>query len=343
MIQLKDQVRGEVEPRRPSVDGPGSGHRDANRFRDGRSVVLGGFGLLLIAGLVVGLIVVLRPAKQPLMSGSQGQIVFSRAGLNGGLYLMDADGTGLRQVSSVAGDDHAAWSPDGTQIAFNRYRNGNQDVYVVRADGKGLMRLTSDGASSSPAWSADGAKIVFARETAGSADLFVMNADGSDTMRLTNDALLEYTPVWSPDGMRIAFVAYSKGPPSSPTHLYVINADGSGRSEIGPDNAALPSWAPDASKLAFVDEDDGSIYLSNPDGSGLRRVIELAGLPGAADFPPNFTSRPAWSPNGTKLLFAAGNATTSHLYTVRLDGSDLVQLTHGSVSDTSPAWSEAGG
>jgi Tol biopolymer transport system component len=91
-----------------------------------------------------------------------------------------------------------------------------------------------------------------------------------------------------------------------------------------------------------VNEDDGSIYVINRDGARRRRVLELPSLPGGGQFPPNFTSRPAWSPSGAKLLFGAGNATTSHLYMVNLDGSGLVQLTHGSVSDRGPAWSGAG-
>jgi hypothetical protein len=47
-----------------------------------------------------------------------------------------------------------------------------------------------------------------------------------------------------------------------------------------------------------VNEDEGSIYVINRDGARRRRVLELASLPGGGQFPPNFTSRPAWSPSG---------------------------------------------
>jgi Tol biopolymer transport system component len=62
-------------------------------------------------------------------------------------------------------------------------------------------------------------------------------------------------------------------------------------------------------------------------------------LVGGGFYPPNFTSRPAWSPDGTRFVFSAGDTTSSHVYAVNADGSDPVQLTSGSVSDSNPAWS----
>jgi Tol biopolymer transport system component len=120
-----------------------------------------------------------------------------------------------------------------------------------------------------------------------------------------------------------------------------MNADGSRMRKIGPDDAALPSWSPDGAEIAFVNEDNGSAYVISPAGSGLRRVVDVASLPGGRHFPPNFTSRLAWSPDGRKIVFAAGKIRSSHLYMVNLDGSGLVQLTHGAVEDQDAAWSNA--
>jgi TolB protein len=252
---------------------------------------------------------------------------------------MTADGSRLRRVTADPGDDAPAWSPDGSKIAFNRFRRGNQDIDVVRADGRGLETLTTDGASSSPAWSPDGTRIAFAREAPGNANIYVMKEDGTRLSRLTRGPLLRYSPAWSPDGMRIAYVAYAKGPPSAATRLYVMNADGSHTRTIGPDNVALPSWSPDGTEIAFVNEETGSVYLINSGGSGLRRVVDLGSLPDGRHFPQNFTSRPAWSPDGRKIAFAAGKIGASHLYLVNVDGSGLAPLTHGAVDDEDPAWS----
>ena len=63
---------------------------------------------------------------------------------NGDLYLINADGTGTRRLTTSAGiDDAPTWSPDGsTRIAFTSIRGGNSDIYTVKADGTGTTRVT---------------------------------------------------------------------------------------------------------------------------------------------------------------------------------------------------------
>ncbi len=53
------------------------------------------------------------------------------------------------QQNAIVCDDPApdrgpVWSPDGTRIAFESYRDGKSEVYVVNIDGSGLTRLTGD-------------------------------------------------------------------------------------------------------------------------------------------------------------------------------------------------------
>ena len=51
-------------------------------------------------------------------------------------------------------DSHPAWSPDGAQIDFSSFRDGNSEVYVMNADGSGQTRLTTNGLGDQhPAWS----------------------------------------------------------------------------------------------------------------------------------------------------------------------------------------------
>jgi TolB protein len=85
---------------------------------------------------------------------------------------MTRAGAVLTRITTDPGDDQPEWSPDGAEIVFNRYTNGNQNIYVMCADGSRIRRLTSDGSSSGPAWSPDGSRIVFAREAAGHAAIY---------------------------------------------------------------------------------------------------------------------------------------------------------------------------
>jgi TolB protein len=340
VTDLRERARRELERLQPSPDGLERTLRVVRRRRRNRRLAAGALGLLLTSGIVTGLLAIGRPAHRPATTAPEGLIAFSRGGPHGGIYVMSPDGSGLTRLTSVTGDAQPAWSQDEWEIAFVRFQHGNEDIFTMHADGSGVTRLTSDGASSSPAWSPDGTRIAFARECCGDTDIYVMDPDGTHVVNLTNDPLIENTPSWSPDGSQIAFTGYSQGPsgPLSPTRLYLMNADGSGMRRIGPDDVGLPRWSPDGTQLAFVNEDTGSIYAINADGSGLRRVVDVDLLPGVEHTASNFTV-PAWSPDGGRIVFAAGDATSSDLYLVDADGSGLEQLTHDSEFEEDPAWS----
>jgi TolB protein len=278
-----------------------------------------------------------------------GLIAFARGGLRSGLFVTNPDGTGLTKLPSVPGDTDPAWSPDGSKIALVRFREGGAGIWVMNADGTGARRITDggsdvDGTDLGPAWSPDGSRIAFAREgrpanaATGNTDIYVANADGTDLVRLTDDPMMEYAPTWSPDGSRIAFAAYdlaSGGNPPSPLRLYVMNANGTDMGALGPENVEGPSWSPDGTEIAFVDTETGSIMAVHPDGSALRRIIDVAELVGGVHLVYGAT----WSPDGTQIAFMAGpDSTDTHIYVVSRDGSDVWQVTDGPAPDAEPAW-----
>jgi Tol biopolymer transport system component len=123
------------------------------------------------------------------------------------IYVMDADGTNVRQLTSNADFDSApSWSPDGREILFERAPAGTftpgteaeeKDIYVMRADGTHVRRLTdSPGLDEGPDFSPDGTKITFSSDRDGQQEIYVMNADGSDQRRLTNNPARDESPDW---------------------------------------------------------------------------------------------------------------------------------------------------
>lgn len=80
--------------------------------------------------------------------------------------------------------------------------------------------------------------------------LWRSRTDGSERLQLTLPPLRVAFPQWSPDGKRIAFVAYTEGGPSS---VYLVSADGGPLERVLKDDRhqADPSWSPDGNSLAF--------------------------------------------------------------------------------------------
>jgi Tol biopolymer transport system component len=157
-----------------------------------------------------------------------------------GIYLINADGTGLCKLTSTAEvlGYHPVWSPDGERIAFYDKDTTN----VINTDGSGRKPLAG---GASAAWSPDGQKIAFIND---SSVLDMINANGSGVRRLANTttAAPGNLPAWSPDGEKIAFPCpAARG--AAGTDLCVINADGTEWKRIAlkvrPDKGPLAvSW-----------------------------------------------------------------------------------------------------
>jgi dipeptidyl aminopeptidase/acylaminoacyl peptidase len=143
----------------------------------------------------------LGDAGSPSWSPDGEKIAFTRNSTVTGIYLMDADGTDIKQVIPTTGDaSRAKWSPDGRRLVFSQGTGACDDVFVVDVDGSDMHQLTFlPGCDSSPTWSPDGKKIAYTRvdETAGTWQIYVMNADGTGATPISTRRAL-VTPDWQP-------------------------------------------------------------------------------------------------------------------------------------------------
>jgi TolB protein len=78
----------------------------------------------------------------------------TRPGAARDIFVLDAGGADLRQLTDVRGaDEDPSWSPDGTRIAFESNRDGNPEIYVMNADGGDQTNLTRSAAADlAPSW-----------------------------------------------------------------------------------------------------------------------------------------------------------------------------------------------
>jgi Tol biopolymer transport system component len=128
------------------------------------------------------------------------------------------------------------------------------------------------------------------------------------------------TPVWSPDGRRIAYLSRRDGT----REIYVVSADGSGQRRVTPRDVSVhtPAWSPDGRRIAFEGVRAGTtgVYAVNADGSLSMRdpAIWVA----TASLARNGHA-PAWSPDGRTVAFFSG----SKIYLMNADGSEHRPLT----------------
>jgi TolB protein len=186
---------------------------------------------------------------------------------------INANGTGLRQISVCTGDcvynNDPQYSPDGRRIVYTRLLHVQPGgtlvlgVWVMDADGTNSHQITQLSTPAStedhePAWSPDGKNIVFTRvnDTAAPANhqaLFVVASSGGTPRRITSWTLNAGGANWSPNGTTILFQSYRDCSCSQTSQIYTIAPNGSRLSRLtGSGSNIEPNWSPDGKKIVYA-------------------------------------------------------------------------------------------
>ena len=240
---------------------------------------------------------------------------------DGFVYRVDLSGKHKKWLLRPRLDASPQWSPDGTQLAFSR----DGFVFVVNGDGSDLHPIGLKG--SDPAWSPDGSVIV----VASGLELSVAGSDGSGLYGIPFELdPANYKrvsdPDWSPNGMKIAFVATKK---SGTRDIFVVTPTGGSLSrlplECGSNGASSPTWSPNGEFVGF--DCDQSIAVAYADGSNLVPIG--SGL----------NSMLAWSPDGTQIVLSEQSAEQpAQLFVMNSDGMARSQLSTGPGASDQPDW-----
>jgi Tol biopolymer transport system component len=303
----------------------------------------------------------LVPPASATPPGANGLIVWQRESRSTPprLLVANPDGSAAHRVFNFPkyAVFEGAFSPQSaTATAFSRASRAPFSDDIVLGDlatGATTVIKRAKTADIAPTYSPDGLQIAyFAVPRPKQLDpdrppppeqIHVMNADGTADHRLTPVRRRSFDPDWAPDGARIV---YSQGRiirDGVQQRLRMMNADGTddhaltpfgGRDELN------PKWTPDGQSIVFES--------ASPKGTRSNIVVMPAAGGGAQPIlaTPAWETNPIPSPDGTRIVFTSDRDRRGkerlgrgfELYTMNVDGSDIVRLTDNRIPDIFPDW-----
>ena len=176
--------------------------------------------------------------------------------------------------------------------------------------------------------------IAYVSGRSGTTDLYLMDVANGRSHAITRDRASAFSPVWSPDGTRIAFASNRDG---LGTNVWVVPSGGGTPVKYTLSGGTSPDWSSDGARIAYATYSNGTtdIWVMNADGTGQTRITSTGGA---------WEGEPAWSPDRTKIAYTSASGGPSQLWVMNADGSNPVQLTGLTDGGTSfsPAWSPDG-
>ena len=187
-------------------------------------------------------------------------------------------------------------------------------------------------------YASDAPYIAFSSNRSGNYDIYIMDIKGENLQQLTDHPANEFSPAFSPDGHRMAYVS-SRHDGYPEIYVMNLNTKVSHRLTHHPKHDRNPAWSPDGRWIAFDSNREGThhIYKIEPDGENLQRLTH-----GERDR--NYTA--AWSPNGQSIAFvfyhAPGEGGSPGIYIMDADGGNPRHLPNQPRSGSMPSWSPDG-
>jgi Tol biopolymer transport system component/TolB-like protein/DNA-binding winged helix-turn-helix (wHTH) protein len=229
-------------------------------------------------------------------------------------YVMNADGSDVREQTEIRGLSSGSWSPDGTKVFFRR--NGDPDFYFANADGSGEMKMPFRPGNCG--WSADSKQFLYQAKGAdtsvsqNNSDIFIYTLETGESRAIVESPYFDSDPTFSPDGKSIVYASDVEG--NFEIYTKLISTGETKRLTYWPSHDSFPTYSPDGTQIIFnsdVEKENNDVYLMNTDGSNVRKLTDG---PGWDAVPAN-----SWSADGTKVLILSDLGGKENIYLMHIE------------------------
>lgn len=261
---------------------------------------------------------------------AQSHIVFvNRRGRNNAdLYMCDADGQGMMQITH---DNVAAvgprWAPNGRDIYYTSFIQGYPSVVRIAVGGGRSTLAAFKGLNTGAAVSPDGSQVALILSYQGNPELYTLGLGRGQLRRLTETKMgVEASPCWSPDGRSIVYVCDITKTPQ----LYIVDVASKQSRRLtyrGSENVN-PDWNAKG-KIVYATKRGGGYQIATLDpraGEGSCEMVTPAG-----DY-----EHPSWAPDGRHVICSS----RSSLYILDTLGDPAVRLINLAGNWITPDWSD---
>ena len=169
-------------------------------------------------------------------------------------------------------------------------------------------------------------RIAYVVKSGGQFRLQIADADGQGAATALSSTEPIISPVWSPDGSKLAYVSFEKKKP-----VIYVHSLASGQRQVVANfkgSNSAPAWSPDGRKLAVVLSKDGNsqIYSVNADGTGVQRLTNSPGI----------DTEPRYAPDGGTIYFTSDRGGSPQIYRMSASGGDAQRVTFDGTYNVSP-------
>jgi TolB protein len=271
----------------------------------------------------------------PPNEGPVHKIVFSAKDSQGQykLYTINDDGSELKEIFANKAHIGDLWvCPQGDRVVCavdtSISSSSDYELFLVKIDGSSatMISTTGNGFIEEPQWFPNGQELLFGKSKPYGVQFYRIRADGTNLTRITtNDAISHRFPRLSPDGKKIAFEKRT----FPKNTVWVMNSDGTNEKLLSDPTSInedwQPEWTQNGTKIVYETHKNPGIWVIGIDGSNRQRLSNGLG--------PHHVSS-----TNEKIVF--GNL--DGIYTINIDGSELVKLCSEPANDYPVLWSRDG-